>query len=79
MMKNAFYFILESLFVLKIFKFSSWLFSHSEKRLDSNDKVHFKIHDVATCLKATAMEFGQFIEYSNGTFFIKELYTKCGG
>ena len=31
MMKNAFYFILKGLFVLKIFKFLSWLFTHVEK------------------------------------------------
>ena len=31
MMKNAFYFILKALFVLKIFKFLSWLFGHVEK------------------------------------------------
>ena len=31
MMKNAFYFILKALFVLKIFKFLSWLFGHIEK------------------------------------------------
>ena len=31
MVKNAFYFILKALFVLKIFKFLSWLFSHVEK------------------------------------------------
>ena len=30
-MKNAFYFILKALFVLKIFKFLSWLFGHAEK------------------------------------------------
>ena len=30
-MKNAFYFILEGLFVLKTFKFSSRLFGHVEK------------------------------------------------
>ena len=30
-MKNAFYFILKALFVLKTFKFLSWLFSHVEK------------------------------------------------
>ena len=30
-MKNAFYFILKALFVLKIFKFLSWLFGHVEK------------------------------------------------
>ena len=31
MVKNAFYFILKVLFVLKIFKFLSWLFSHVER------------------------------------------------
>ena len=31
MMKNAFYFILKALFILKIFKFLSLLFDHLEK------------------------------------------------
>ena len=31
MMKKAFYFTLKALFVLKIFKFLSWLFGHVEK------------------------------------------------
>ena len=31
MVKNAFYFIIKALFVLKIFKFLSWLFRHVEK------------------------------------------------
>ena len=31
MMKNVFYFILKALFVIKIFKFLSWLFDHVEK------------------------------------------------
>ena len=31
LMKNAFYFILKVLFVLKIFKLLSWLFGHVEK------------------------------------------------
>ena len=31
MMKNAFYFILKALFVLKIFKFLSWLFGQVGK------------------------------------------------
>ena len=30
-MKNAFYFILKALFLLKIFKFLSWVFGHVEK------------------------------------------------
>ena len=33
-MKNAFYFTLKTLFLLKIFKFLSWLFGYVEKRLD---------------------------------------------
>ena len=31
LMKNVFNFILEALFVLKIFKFLPWLFGHAEK------------------------------------------------
>ena len=31
MMENAFYFAVKALFVLKIFKFLSWLFDHVEK------------------------------------------------
>ena len=34
MMKTAFYFTLQALSILKIFKFLSWLFGHVEKRLD---------------------------------------------
>ena len=33
-MKNAFYFTLKALFVLKIYKFLSWLFGHVKKRVD---------------------------------------------
>ena len=48
MMKNAFYLTLKVLFVLKIFKFLSWLSGHVEKRLDLDDKSNFKIYDVTT-------------------------------
>ena len=34
MMKNAFYSTSKALFVLKIFKFSFWLFGHVAKQLD---------------------------------------------
>ena len=34
MMKNAFYFTLKALFVLKVFKFLSCLFDHVGKRVD---------------------------------------------
>ena len=33
-MKNAFYFTLKALFVLKIIKFLSWFFGHADKQLD---------------------------------------------
>ena len=39
MLKNAFYFTSESLFVLKIFKFLSWLFGHVSKQFDLKEKV----------------------------------------
>ena len=48
MMKNAFYLTLKVLFVLKTFKFLSWLSGHVEKRLDLDDKSNFKIYDVTT-------------------------------
>ena len=48
MMKNAFYFTLKTLSVLKIFKFFSWLFGHVEKLLDEKDKVNLKIYDAKT-------------------------------
>ena len=51
MMKNAFYFMSKALFVLKKFKFLSWLFGHVAKRLDKKDKVIFKFYDVTAWLK----------------------------
>ena len=48
MMKNVFYFILKALFVLKIFKFLSSLFSTAEKLTTLEKK--FKIYDVAAWL-----------------------------
>ena len=47
-MKNAFYFILKALSVLKIFKFLSWLLGHVEETALIKDKVNFKIFDVTT-------------------------------
>ena len=43
MMKNAFYFILQTLFVLAIFTFLPGLFGYIEKRLDKK-AVIFKIY-----------------------------------
>ena len=51
MMKNIFYFILKALFVLKIFKFLSWLFGHVEKKTWLETSVNFEIHDVTAWLR----------------------------
>ena len=45
-MKNAFYLILKTLLVLKIFTFLSWLFGCKEKQLHNKAMVYFKIYDV---------------------------------
>ena len=45
-MKNAFYFILKALFLLRIFKVFVLTFGHAENQLDEKDKVEFKIYDV---------------------------------
>ena len=47
-MKNAFYFILKVLFVLKIFTIFPDFFGYVEKRLDNKSKVNFKTYDVAS-------------------------------
>ena len=49
-MKNAFYFISKALFVLKIFKFLSWLFGYVEEWLDKADKINFKFYDATAWL-----------------------------
>ena len=50
MMKNTFYFTSKALFVLKIFKFLSWLFGYVSKRLDEKGMINFKIYDVTAWL-----------------------------
>ena len=45
MTKNAFYFLLNALFVLKIFIFLFCLFGYLEKCFDKKAKVNFKIYD----------------------------------
>ena len=60
MMKNASDFTIKTLFILKIFKFLYGLFGHAEKGLDQQDKINFKIHDLATWL--TTQEISQEIK-----------------
>ena len=45
---KAFYFSLKSVFVLKIFKFMSWLFGCVEKRFDWENKGNFNIFEIRT-------------------------------
>ena len=89
--KKEMYFTLNALFVLKIFKFLSWLFGHVEKRLHLKDKVYFKIDDVTAWLTTNynthiarskgnpAMRFGQLIEHNMRNIFLEKSYTKYGG
>ena len=48
--KNAFYFILKALYILKIFKFLSWLFGHVEKTAWLESKVNFENYDFTAWL-----------------------------
>ena len=50
MIKNIFYFTLKALLILKIFNFLSSIFVNAEKRLDSKDKVNFKVYDITAWL-----------------------------
>ena len=91
MMKNAFYFTLKALFVLKIFKFLPWLYGgHVEKRLDQKE-VDFKIYDVTTWLKIITthlltnisipkgnktIKLGHLVEYDMGNIIFYKSYTK---
>ena len=92
-MKNAFYFTLKALFVLKLFQLVSQRFGHVQKRLDEKDKVNFKIYDVATWVTNNCnvlpnilrskgiqtIKFGQFIEHNMRNIFLAKSYTKWGG
>ena len=95
MIKNPFYFTSKDLFVLKIFKFLSWIFVLVAKRLDKKDQVSLKFYDVTVWLTKTivihimpniskskgnqTMKFGQLIECNMRNIFLEKSYTKCGG
>ena len=92
MMKNAFYFTLKAVVVLKIFKFLSWSFSLVEKRLDEKDKVNFKkkrkrkktmtiyiLPNISRSKDNQIMKLGQLIQYNMRNVFLEKSYTKCGG
>ena len=72
-MRNNFYFVLKTLFVLEVFTFLSWLFDYVEKRLNKKALVIFKIYDVmGWTRKRKPMLLGQIIEYNmRNIFFLK--------
>ena len=87
MMKNAFYFNSKALFVLKIFKFLSWLFYHVCKRLEISwrhslvNKL-FLIHispNISRSKGNEKMKYEQLIECNMRNIFLKKSYTKRGG
>ena len=92
MMKNAVYFTLKALFVVKVFEFSSSLFGHIEKRLDKKAKVifkncdvinwetnYYKIHILLNISRSKGnqtMEFGQLIGYNMRNNFLEQPLAK---
>ena len=85
MMKNAFYFILKSLFVLKIFKFLSRLFGHVGNSLIRKIRLTSKFMTSLLGLQRIAihifpnisqskgnqtMKFGELIEYNKRNIFL---------
>ena len=94
MMKKAFYFTLKALFVLKIFKFLSWLFGRVKKRFDWKDQVNSKfmmsypgkqtisiriLPNISRTKGNEALKFGQLVECNLTNIFFEKLYTKCDG
>ena len=88
--EKCFSFYVKTLFVLKIFKFFSWLFVHGAKRLGKKDKVNFKFSDVTAWLTNNrdtyilpnisrskgnqTMKFGQLIECNVRNIFLEKSY-----
>ena len=94
MIKNTFYFTSKALFILKIFKFLSWLFGHVAKRLirktrlisdsmtSKPDQQTIVIHILPNISRNKGngtMKFGQLIECSMRNIFLEKLCTKYDG
>ena len=86
-MKNAFYFILKALFVLKMFNFVCLeFFVMYKKRLDWKDKLNFEIYGVTAWLTITihillnisrikdnrTMKLGQLMKYNKKNISFKK-------
>ena len=91
-MKNAFYFTLKALLVLKIIKFLYRLFAHVKNDLirkirlisefmtskPGNQTIETQIlNNISRSKAKQAMKFGQLIEYNMRNIFREKSYTKC--
>ena len=90
MIKNAFYFILKALFVLKIFKFLSRFFGHvgkttwlewlTSKLMTSQPGLQtIAMHilpNISQSKGNQTIKFGQLIEYNKSNIFLQKLYSK---
>ena len=94
MKKNTFYFTLNALFVLKIFKILSSIFGMYKNGLMRKIRIILKFITSQPGKQAIAihilpsiswskgnqtMKCGQFIEYQIRKMFVKKSYKKCGG
>ena len=88
MMKNTFYFTLESLFVLKIFNFLVMYKSGLIRKISFISKFmtsqsgqqSIAIHilpNISRSKDNQTMKFGQLIEYNKRETFVEKSYTKC--
>ena len=72
-MKNAFYFTLKAVFVLKMFvkiyDVTSWL---------KNNSIHI-LPNISRSKGNQTMKFDQLIEYNMRNIFVEKSYTKCAG
>ena len=70
-MKNAYYFMLKAVFVLKISKFLSRIFGQVEKRLDQKEKLNFKIQTSLPGKQTIAIHVLPNISRSKGSQIMK--------
>ena len=88
MMKNTFYFTLESLFVLKIFNFLVMYKSSLIRKIrfiskfmtSQSGQQSIAIHilpNISRSKDNQTMKFGQLIEYNKRETFVEKSYTKC--
>ena len=88
MMKNTFYFTLESLFVLKIFNFLVMYKSGLIRKIrfiskfmtSQSGQQSIAIHilpNISRSKDNQTMKFGQLIEYNKRETFVEKSYTKC--